>query len=85
MDSESNLSETIAGAGPVAGFFVLLVGIVLVLLWLNMNRQMKRIDPNLPRGRVEVRIAQETNDVAQISDLAQIEESAEHNPDAAKQ
>jgi|AntAceMinimDraft_9_1070365.scaffolds.fasta_scaffold53701_2 hypothetical protein len=79
MDSESNLSETIAGAGPVAGFFVLLVGIALILLWLNMNRQMKRIDPDLPRGRGKVRIAQET------SDLAQMEESAEQDPDATKQ
>ena len=79
MDNESNLSETIAGAGPVAGFFVLLVGIALVLLWLNMNRQMKRIDPDLPRGRNEVRIEQEKNAIAQM------EESAEQDPDAAKQ
>ncbi len=79
MNNESNLSETIAGAGPVAGFFVLLVGIALVLLWLNMNRQMKRIDPDLPRGRNEVRIEQEKNAIAQM------EESAEQDPDAAKQ
>jgi hypothetical protein len=79
MDNESNLSETIAGAGPVAGFFVLLVGIALVLLWLNMNRQMKRIDPDLPRGRGEARIEQEKNAIAQM------EESAEQDPDAAKQ
>jgi hypothetical protein len=79
MDNESNLSETIAGAGPVAGFFVLLVGIALVLLWLNMNRQMKRIDPDLPRGRGEVRIEQEKDAIAQM------EESAEQDPDAAKQ
>jgi hypothetical protein len=79
MDNEANLSETIAGAGPIAGFFVLLVGVALVLLWLNMNRQMKRIDPDLPRGRREVQIAQEMNDVAQM------EESAEQDPDAAKQ
>jgi hypothetical protein len=79
MDNEANLSETIAGAGPIAGFFVLLVGIALVLLWLNMNRQMKRIDPDLPRGRREAQIDQEMNDVAQM------EESAEQDPDAAKQ
>jgi hypothetical protein len=79
MDNEANLSETIAGAGPIAGFFVLLVGIALVLLWLNMNRQMKRIDPDLPRGPGEARIEQEKNDVAQM------EESAEQDPDAAKQ
>ncbi len=79
MDSESDLSTIIDGAGPIAGLFVLLVGIALVLLWLNMNRQMKRIDPNLPRGRGKVHIAQETNDIAHM------EESAEQDPDAAKQ
>jgi hypothetical protein len=79
MDVETNLSTTISGAGPIAGFFVLLVGISLVLLWINMNRQMKKIDPDLPRGRAEFRIAQETGDVAQM------EESVEQDPNAAKQ
>jgi|TARA_B110000503_G_scaffold142960_1_gene241837 hypothetical protein len=79
MDSELDLSTIIDGAGPIAGLFVLLVAIALVLLWLNMNRQMKRIDPNLPRGRSEVPIAQESGDVPQM------EESAEQEPDAAKQ
>ena len=79
MDSELDLSTIIDGAGPIAGLFVLLVAIALVLLWLNMNRQMKRIDPNLPRGRSEVTIAQESGDVPQM------EESAEQEPDAAKQ
>ena len=50
MENEPDLSTIIDGAGPIAGLFVLLVGIALVLLWLNMNRQMKRIDPNLPRS-----------------------------------
>jgi len=79
MDSESDLSTIIDGAGPIAGLFVLLVAIALVLLWLNMNRQMKRIDPDLPRGRSEVPTAQESGDVAQM------EESAEQDPDATKQ
>ena len=79
MENESNLSDTIAGAGPVAGFFILLVGIALVLLWLNMNRQMKRIDPELPRGQGEIRIGREKDAIAQM------EESAEQDPDAAKQ
>ena len=79
MDSELDLSTIIDGAGPIAGLFVLLIAIALVLLWLNMNRQMKRIDPDLPRGRSEGAIAQESGDVPQM------EESAEQEPDAAKQ
>ena len=51
----------------------------LPVLWLNMNRQMKRIDPNLPRSSGEVRIAQE------LDGIAQMEERAEQDPDAPKQ
>jgi hypothetical protein len=51
----------------------------LVLLWLNMNRQMKRIDPDLPRGRSEGPSAQESGDITHM------EESAEQDPDASKQ
>ncbi|MCH9676500.1 MAG: hypothetical protein WBH16_04015 [Candidatus Nanopelagicales bacterium] len=79
MENEPDLSTIIDGAGPIAGLFVLLVGIALVLLWLNMNRQMKRIDPNLPRSSGEVRIAQE------LDGIAQMEERAEQDPDAPKQ
>jgi hypothetical protein len=79
MDSKNELSTLIDGAGPIAGIFALLVGIALVLLWLNMNRQIKRIDPNLPRGRREVRIPQQSKAAVNM------EESAEQDPDAAKQ
>ena len=79
MDSESDLSTIIDGAGPIAGLFVLLVAIALVLLWLNMNRQMRRIDPDLPRGRSEVPRAQESGDITHM------EESAKQDPDASRQ
>ena len=79
MENEPDLSTIIDGAGPIAGLFVLLVGIALVLLWLNMNRQMKRIDPNLPRSSGEVRITRE------LDGIAQMEERAEQDPDAPKQ
>ena len=79
MDSELDLSTIIDGAGPIAGLFVLLIAIALVLLWLNMNRQMKRIDPDLPRGRSEVPSEQESGDITHM------EESAEQDPDASKQ
>lgn len=65
MDSEPDLQTIIDGAGPIAGLFVLLVGIAVVLLWLNMNRQMKKIDPDLPQGKNEARVNQELNDIAE--------------------
>ncbi len=50
-DPNSELSKLIDGAGPIAGLFVLALGVALVLLWFSLNRQMKRINPDLPMGR----------------------------------
>lgn len=44
------LRSVIDKAGPIAGLFVLVLGIALFLLFRSMNRQMKKIDPNLPEG-----------------------------------
>lgn len=49
-DQQSELKRLIDDAGPIAGLFVLLLGIAVFLLWKSMNRQMKKIDPNLPEG-----------------------------------
>ncbi len=65
METEPDLQTIIDGAGPIAGLFVLLVGIALVLLWLNMNRQMKRISPELPKGKNELRVEQEFADTSE--------------------
>lgn len=43
--------QLISGALPIAGLFVLVLGIALFFLWRSMNKQMGRIDPNLPPGR----------------------------------
>lgn len=66
MNNETDLSTIIDGAGPIAGLFVLLLGIAIVLLWLNMNRQVKRIDPDLPRGAREAQVDQELNEIAEL-------------------
>jgi len=44
------LSKLIDDAGPVAGLFVLVLGIVVFLLWRSMTKQLKRIDPELAPG-----------------------------------
>jgi len=49
-DPNSELSKLIDGAGPIAGLFVLALGVALVLLWFSLNRQMRRINPDLPMG-----------------------------------
>lgn len=41
----------ISGALPIAGIFVLLLGIALFVLWKSMNKQMRKIDESLPAGK----------------------------------
>lgn len=50
VDPETQ-SRLISGALPIAGLFLLVLGIALFLLWRSMNRQMSKIDANLPQGR----------------------------------
>lgn len=42
--------ELISGALPIAGLFLLVLAIAILLLWLSMRRQMTKIDSNLPAG-----------------------------------
>jgi hypothetical protein len=68
MEDERNLQSIIDGAGPITGLFVLLVGIAILLLWLNMNRQVKKIDKDLPPGKNEARMNAELNDIAELEE-----------------
>ncbi len=45
------LRKLIDDAGPIAFAFVIALGVVLFFLFRSMNKQMKRIDPNLPSER----------------------------------
>lgn len=47
---QPDLSAVIDGAGPIAGLFVILLGVALFFLWRSMNRQLRKIDPDLPDG-----------------------------------
>ena len=42
--------ELISSALPIAGLFILMLGIALFLLWRSMRRQMGKIDASLPAG-----------------------------------
>ena len=54
-DPTDDLNSVIDGAGPIAGLFFLLLGIAIFVIWKSMNRQLKKIDPNLPPGRADRR------------------------------
>ena len=49
-DPQDVMSNHIDDAGPVAGLFVLVLGIAVFLLWRSMTKQLKRIDPSLAAG-----------------------------------
>lgn len=49
MDPDQpDLSGVIDGAMPIAGLFVILLGVALFLLWRSMNRQLRKIDREFP-------------------------------------
>jgi flagellar biosynthesis/type III secretory pathway M-ring protein FliF/YscJ len=41
----------ISEALPIAGIFLAVLGIVLLILWKSMNKQMRKINESLPPGR----------------------------------
>lgn len=47
---EDTRKTLIDNALPIAGLFVLLLGVALFFLWRSMNRQVSRISPTLPAG-----------------------------------
>lgn len=46
--AEDGMKTLIDNALPIAGLFVVVLGIALFLLWKSMNRQLKKVDANLP-------------------------------------
>ncbi|HEV8023633.1 MAG TPA: hypothetical protein VGP37_01950 [Candidatus Nanopelagicales bacterium] len=55
----SNVSLVIDGGLQIVGVIVLVLGIVVFLLWKSMNRQIKKINVDLPPGPADERIAEE--------------------------
>lgn len=47
------LRKLIDDAGPIAFAFVIVLGVALFWLFRSMNKQMKRIDPDLPSERAD--------------------------------
>jgi hypothetical protein len=67
-DKQAQMGKLIDDAGPIAGLFVLVLGVVLFLLWRSLNKQIKRINPDLPEG---------PNDLQQDQDREYTEQAVE--------
>ena len=81
-DTTDDLNSVIDGAGPIAGLFILLLGIAIVIIWKSMNRQMKKINPDLPPGRSDrMRMAdEEYTQQAEERGAAEAREAEEPKP-----
>lgn len=69
------LRSVIDKAGPIAGLFVLALGIALFFLFRSMNKQMKKISPDLPEG---------PDDRLQAEDRRLTEEAVERGEEEAQ-
>jgi hypothetical protein len=67
-DKQTQMGKLIDDAGPIAGLFVLVLGVVLYLLWRSLNKQIRRINPDLPEG---------PNDLQQEQDREYTEQAVE--------
>ncbi len=55
----SNVSLVIDGGLQIVGVLVLILGLAVFLLWKSMNRQIKKINVDLPPGPQDERIAED--------------------------
>lgn len=55
----SNVSLVVDGGLRTVGIIVLILGIAVFLLWKSMNRQIKKINVDLPPGPQDERIAED--------------------------
>lgn len=56
---DSTVSNVIDGGLQIVGILVLILGLAVFLLWKSMNRQMKKINVNLPAGPEDERLAED--------------------------
>ena len=72
-DQRSQMAKLIDDAGPIAGLFVVVLGVALFFLWRSLNKQIKRISPDLPSGE---------HDLEQEADREYTEQAVERGEDA---
>ena len=48
LAEDASLTNIVDKAGPIALLFVFALGIALYFIWKSMNRQLKKVDQNIP-------------------------------------
>lgn len=80
LADQEELKDVIDRAGPIALIFVVALGIAVFLIARSMNRQMKKINPDLPRGVDEERRAADARYTQQAVERGE-REAAEQGED----
>ena len=80
LADQEELKDVIDRAGPIALIFVVALGIAVFLIARSMNRQMKKINPDLPRGVDEQRRAADARYTQQAVERGE-REAAEQGED----
>ena len=52
--ADDPLKPLVDKAIPISGLFVLALGIAVFFLWRSLNKQVTKIDPNLPEGKSDL-------------------------------
>jgi hypothetical protein len=66
----------IDNALPIAGLFVVVLGVALFLLWRSMSRQIKKIDPAIPAGRDDIEQARDRQLIAEAVERGETTDDA---------
>ncbi len=48
LTEDESLANLVDKAGPIAMLFVFALGIALYFIWKSMNKQLKKVDANIP-------------------------------------
>jgi hypothetical protein len=81
MADQEELRSVIDRAGPLSLIFVVALGIAVFVIARSMNRQMKRINPDLPKGVDEQRRAADERYTEEAVERGEHEAAAEQGED----
>jgi hypothetical protein len=76
---DSTASNVIDGGLQTVGILLLILGLAVFLLWKSMNRQMKKINVNLPGGPEDERLAEDEHFTEEA--IKRGEQQSEHGED----
>lgn len=75
-EDPSKMEAVIDKAGPIAGLFVLVLGVAMFFLYRSMSKQMKKVSPSLPMGRDDMQQAEDRKRIAEAIEAGEGEQAS---------